>query len=100
MAGIDHTLRKAGLEDINLLFDWANDDEVRRNSINTNRISFEEHEIWFNKMLTSPDCLMLILEINQEPAGQLRFDHNESEGNWKIGFSIAKKFRGRGFAKL
>ena len=31
-------LRKANNEDINLLFDWANDDTVRNNSFNAEKI--------------------------------------------------------------
>lgn len=32
-------LRKATPEDMKMLFDWANDEDVRRNSFNSNKIT-------------------------------------------------------------
>ncbi|MEO5998766.1 MAG: GNAT family N-acetyltransferase [Chitinophagaceae bacterium] len=95
-----YVLRRASSGDKKLLFDWVNEEEVRNNSINTKSISFEEHESWFNKKLNCPDCGIYIFEIKAVPAGVIRFDFNEIDNAWEIGYSIAKNFRGNGLGKV
>ena len=44
-------LRKADFKDCDVLFNWANDDEVRKNSFNQNKILYGDHIVWFNKVI-------------------------------------------------
>jgi len=44
-------LRKATYEDCYLLFDWANDDAVRANSFNSEKIDIETHKKWLEDKL-------------------------------------------------
>ena len=44
-------LRKATIEDRDLLFQWANDPLVRKNSFSTAEIAYEEHVDWYNRVL-------------------------------------------------
>ena len=44
-------LRKATIEDMDLLFQWANDPVVRKNSFSTAEISYEEHTKWYHNLL-------------------------------------------------
>ncbi|MGI8584323.1 MAG: GNAT family N-acetyltransferase [Chitinophagaceae bacterium] len=97
---INYKLRDVIGSDIVLLFEWVNDNQVRGNSINNQPISFGEHTEWFNEKINSPICKMFILEINNEPAGQIRFEFNDIERVWEIDYSISKKFRGLGLGKL
>ncbi|MBK0403779.1 UDP-2,4-diacetamido-2,4,6-trideoxy-beta-L-altropyranose hydrolase [Adhaeribacter sp. BT258] len=86
--------RQATLEDATLLFDWANDPEVRRFSFNSEPIPFETHLNWLNGKLKNPDALLLIAEINTQPAALLRFD---VEGNSAlISYQIGAAYRGKG----
>lgn len=90
--------RKAGEEDAALYFDWANDEVVRKQSYHSGMISWEEHISWFNKKLGDPGCLMLLFENERhEPVGQVRFQQ-ETDSIYVIGISIAKEFRGKGYA--
>ena len=43
-------LREATIEDRDLLYEWANDPETRRASFNTDRINYEEHCRWFERI--------------------------------------------------
>ena len=37
--------------DMRLIFDWSNDDEVRKNSFSSEKIKFEDHQRWFQKKI-------------------------------------------------
>ncbi len=91
-------LRKATLNDCKLIFDWANDKDVRNNAINQNAITWEDHCTWFSKILFSPDSSIFILTINKMPAGQIRLDKNAK--GWFITYSVDKAQRGKGIGKM
>jgi RimJ/RimL family protein N-acetyltransferase len=89
-------IRKANENDVMLYFDWTNDDEVRKQSFNSNVIAFENHEKWFHKKISDSDCLMLVFEdAQQTPIGQVRFEKDEKEQISVIGVSLDKNFRGK-----
>ena len=48
-------LRKAGWGDADLLFAWANDKDVRKNSFSERQITYEEHKSWFRKKILDRD---------------------------------------------
>lgn len=90
-------LRKATVRDVDLYYNWTNDEEVRKNSFNSSSISYQEHVKWFEKKLTSTHTLMLVFEdIADRPIGQVRIETQNQEAI--IGISIDKNQRGRGFA--
>lgn len=88
-------LRNVTQQDIELLFEWANDYAVRKNSFNTEQILFEDHVRWFNKMMSDEDVLQFIMMVDDTPVGQIRFVINKDEA--EIGYSIAKEYRGKGY---
>jgi UDP-2,4-diacetamido-2,4,6-trideoxy-beta-L-altropyranose hydrolase len=94
----DYTLRKAEQSDSKLLFDWANDPDVRINAINTNKIEWASHHKWFKKRTDSKVTKIFILEENQIPVGQVRFD--SEDGEWMIDYSISRENRGRGLGPI
>ncbi len=89
--------RKTNKDDIDLYFEWANDETTRQNSFNSEKISFELHCKWFLNKIEDKNTLMLIFEneINQA-IGQVRIEQKADEN--VIGISIDKSFRGKGFA--
>lgn len=87
-------IRKANLKDLQLYFDWANDELVRLNSFYSDEIKFENHVKWFESKINSPESLLFVFEIDNEPVGQVRFEIENS--NSIIGVSIDEKFRGKG----
>lgn len=92
------SFRKANENDAKLLFDWANDKDVRINSLNQFPILWENHLQWFESKLNSPNTLIFILERENEPLGQIRFD--KVGEFWEIDYSIDKKERGKGYGKI
>jgi len=89
-------LRKVNADDIYLLFNWANEQLVRENSFSKSPICWEDHNKWFHDKVTSKDCKMFILEVNNNDVGQVRFD-NVNNQYWLIDYSIDNKFRRNGY---
>ena len=87
-------LRKITESDAQLLFLWANDEDVRNNAINTHKIKWEDHINWFNKKLQSANTYMFIGFLQDEPVGQIRFDKEDE--HYIIDYSVAKIHRGKG----
>lgn len=94
-----YRLRKVTKEDLQLLFDWANDSLVRMNSYHTEPIEFSTHEKWLAGKLADINCCMYILTDENEGTcyGQVRGDLEE--GKIEIDYSIGKEYRGHGLAK-
>ena len=91
------TLREAVAEDAKLLFDWANDEAVRNNSINQQPIAWEDHINWFSSKLNDINTIMLILENDHVSVGQMRIALQD--GYWTINYSIDKNYRSMGYGK-
>lgn len=93
----DCYLRKATEEDLQLLFQWSNDEAVRKNSFHTEEIDFETHTIWFKNKLKSPSNDIYIYCVKQEPIGQIRLEYRGEYA--AIHYSIEKKYRGQGHGR-
>lgn len=91
--------REAIIDDLQLYFDWANDEAVRDNSYSPAKIDLESHSRWFSAKLEDKSCLLLIFQNEDcKNVGQIRIqkqDHKESI----IGVSVDLEFRGKGYAK-
>lgn len=84
-------------DDCNLLFQWANDREVRLNSFNSEPIEYDEHIKWFNNKLQSKDSIIYIFKVYNENVGLIRLDKIQNN-TYLINYSIAKEHRGKGYA--
>ena len=87
------TFRKVKASDINLLFNWANDEEVRKQSFSTGKIDFETHKIWFQNKLKNKNSIMYIAEIDNTPFSLIRFDKENDHA--VIGILLDKNWRGK-----
>jgi RimJ/RimL family protein N-acetyltransferase len=77
------------------LFDWVNDEEVRKNSLNTDQISITDHFTWFQAKIKSDTTKIYLLEDEFDSAiGQIRVD--KINDYYEIDYSISNAFRGRG----
>lgn len=94
-----YRLRPVKDTDKNLLFEWANDCEVRNNSFNQEQISWTDHNNWFDKAINDKDISIYILMEDEEPIGQCRIDVDE-HGYAEIDYSITESRRGEGLGNL
>lgn len=88
-------LRKAKCADVDLLFEWTNDNEVRKNSFNSAKIDYEGHRRWFKNCLEDGTIDLYICCLEDEPVGQIRLNYNNQTA--VISYSIASRHRGKGF---
>ena len=88
-------LRPAGEHDKELFFNWANDPEVRKQSIQSEPISWEHHQVWFAGKLSDFKSRLFVLMAGSLPVGQIRFDQREEEA--LIDYSLDPFVRGRGW---
>lgn len=90
-------LRRASLEDMKLLFSWANDVHVRDNSFSTEQISWKEHQKWFAQKMQDASSCIYIYYWKDIPIGQVRVDMNNEKAY--IDYSIEERYRGNGHGK-
>ena len=89
--------RKATIDDVERYYQWANDDEVRKNSYQTQAISHANHVQWFTTKLASKSTQLLIFENeNKNAVGQVRIETDKDKA--LIGISIDAHHRGKGYA--
>ncbi len=88
------TLRKATADDLMLLYNWANDPEVRRHSFNTEPILLENHTRWFQVKLADPAAALYLADVAGVPAAHIRFDIQN--GTAVLSYLISEKYRGKG----
>ncbi|MFZ7133086.1 MAG: GNAT family N-acetyltransferase [Eubacteriales bacterium] len=83
--------------DCDLLYKWANDESVRKNAFNSDKIDYESHKKWFQNKLDSKNTLIYIILKDNTPIGQIRIDIQNDYGI--IDYSIVFKYRGQGLGK-
>jgi UDP-2,4-diacetamido-2,4,6-trideoxy-beta-L-altropyranose hydrolase len=89
-------LRPATHDDARLLFEWANDPEVRAVSFNSDPIPWPDHERWFHSRLANTNAVLFIAQNDKEqPIGVARFEI--AAGVATISITVAANFRGRGY---
>lgn len=93
----DIFLRNATKEDAVFLLDLANDSECRKNSLNHESITFENHMKWLEKVLNSNLQKQYILVDELQSIGQGRLESIENA--CRISYSIIPEKRGRGYGK-
>lgn len=90
--------RKVTMEDMDLLYHWANDETVRKNSFCTDKIEYRDHLKWFKAKYNDENCIIFIIMNNAIPVGQIRLDINGTEAY--IDYSIQKEYRNKGIGSV
>jgi UDP-2,4-diacetamido-2,4,6-trideoxy-beta-L-altropyranose hydrolase len=89
-------IRHVEEKDCAILWQWANDPDVRAVSLNSDPIAWDRHVEWFNSKLRDHNAV-LYLALNSEstPVGQVRYQIDGSRG--VVSISLAREFRGKGY---
>ncbi len=100
-------LRKATLDDAELLFSWANDMDVRRNAFQQHEITWDEHMAWLAGKLEDENCHIYIAyvktadkmtDVSETDIGQVRLDIMDGVG--EIDYSVSAQLRGKGYGTM
>ena len=93
------SLRRADLEDKELLFKWFNNLDSLKFKIKTDsKISFITHEKWFIERLKDKNTFIWIIECDKRQMGQIRLQY--SKYYYEVDIYIVKDFRKLGIASL
>jgi UDP-2,4-diacetamido-2,4,6-trideoxy-beta-L-altropyranose hydrolase len=91
-------LRQALDKDIDLTYNWANDELIRMYSFNTHKITRKEHEQWFSLKIVDPNCLFLIAELNYIAVGLIRFDIKNNDA--LISYLVDSHQQNKGYGRI
>jgi RimJ/RimL family protein N-acetyltransferase len=90
------TLRPANSDDSRLLFEWANDPDVRARAFSRDPVPWETHTAWFADRLADGDSRIWVASDPEgELVGQVRFETRG--GTTEVGVSVALAARGKGW---
>ncbi|MEM9543294.1 MAG: UDP-2,4-diacetamido-2,4,6-trideoxy-beta-L-altropyranose hydrolase [Cyanobacteria bacterium P01_E01_bin.42] len=93
-------LRTVRPDECQLLWQWANDFQVRQSSFSSDFISWNTHKKWFNDKLQSMNFFIFIgINGDREAIGQARFDIKDNR-KAEIDISITSHKRGCGYGIL
>ncbi len=87
-------LREAGMDDAHILWEWANDADVRRVFFHQAAIPWEAHAQWLTDKLHRDDHLLLIAEQDGVPVGQIHYEIQSSHA--VVFVSLERGVRGHG----
>ena len=88
-------VRRACFQDTELLWQWASDPSVRANCFHPEAIALDEHIEWCKEKLTSSSVRIWILELDQVPVAQVRYERVNTDAA-EIDVSVAPDYRGGG----
>ena len=94
-------LRRVEERDCYLLWEWANDPEVRAVSFSSETISWEEHLRWFRAKLADPNALLyLATDLEDVPVGQVRYHLEGTRAVASINLATGSRGKGNGSLAL
>jgi UDP-2,4-diacetamido-2,4,6-trideoxy-beta-L-altropyranose hydrolase len=88
------SIRKVDANDLEICFNWANDPLVREQSYNQDQISLTEHTNWFNQKIYDPNSFFYIIEVEQKPIAQIRFQVHGQQAT--LGYLTDPSIRNKG----
>lgn len=92
-----YRFRRADPEDVRLLWEWANDSEVRANAFHSAPIPWESHVAWYREKLADARCLMAIFEDRGRAVGHIRLEQRPD--GLEVTLSVAREQRGQGIGQ-
>lgn len=96
----DIRLRAVQESDCRLLWEWANDPQLRTAAFSSSPIPWDQHQTWFARTMRDPECSILVAEDpGGRAVGQFRVDWR-SDQDGEIDVSVASQFRGSGYGAV
>lgn len=89
------TIREFRQEDAKLIYNWRNNPYIVNLGSLKKTVTWDEHNDWFKRTLKSETCKAYILEVDNIPAGQVRFDL-ETESIAFISIYLIENFSNKG----
>jgi len=90
------SLRPAVTQDAKLIFKWRNDPWIIKKGSLNKTVTWEEHENWFLSLIDDPLRHMFIIEVDNVPAGQVRFVSMNDNTMAEISIYLMQNFINKG----
>jgi RimJ/RimL family protein N-acetyltransferase/ubiquinone/menaquinone biosynthesis C-methylase UbiE len=88
-------LRAIEEQDMPLLFEWRNLDQIVAMSSTQRAVTWEEHTAWFSRIFNDKNCIVYIVEQDNKPIGQIRFDL-DGKNQAVVSIYLLPEYCGRG----
>ena len=85
----DKSLRPMSASDLEIVFQWRNNPDVRRFMYTTHELTWEEHCAWFERARKNDNVKLLIYEQDRSPRGFVNISCKRSRGIADWGFYLA-----------
>ncbi|WP_236744073.1 UDP-4-amino-4,6-dideoxy-N-acetyl-beta-L-altrosamine N-acetyltransferase [Marinobacter similis] len=85
----ENTLRPMTAADLETVFRWRNDPQIRRFMYTTHQLEWTEHCAWFERTLSTGGAHLLIYQSDQTPLGFVNISCKRSKGVADWGFYLA-----------
>jgi RimJ/RimL family protein N-acetyltransferase len=87
----------ATIDDSKDIFEWRNDDHTRAMYVNGERITWEDHKIWYAKILESKKSIIYLGkdEERKTSIGMVRFDIGNNNKNSVVSINLNPIWRGK-----
>ena len=97
---VDFLILKARKCHSEKIWEWRNDPITRKMFINGDKISWEDHSSWYEKLLLDNCKKLYVGERKGIPLGVVRFDKYEINNYiYEVSINISPDFRGKGVGK-
>ncbi len=89
------TFREADTTDSEQILSWRNEPGARAASFQPDPVVLDEHQTWLRKTLASNLVDLWIVEFDDQPIGQVRFDFDPSGDEATVSVSLDHQVRGK-----
>ena len=95
------SLRKAVSSDSEFILNLRNEKESVDNSLFSEPVSTNDHDLWFNKKIADKNCKFFIaIDKENNSLGMIRFDITEDLTAADVSIIVSVDFRGKGYGKI
>jgi UDP-2,4-diacetamido-2,4,6-trideoxy-beta-L-altropyranose hydrolase len=92
-------LRRAASSDEARLLEWRNDPRTREQAFQSHPIPPSEHRRWFADKQSDPLCVILIVEADGRPVGQVRLERVDDR-TAEVHIGLAPDAQGQGVGRM
>jgi UDP-2,4-diacetamido-2,4,6-trideoxy-beta-L-altropyranose hydrolase len=97
-SGLPIYLNKATIKDIELVYEWQREPEMRKYCLNQEIPNLEENRAWMTKKLSDPLCIFNIIYLDKSAVGVVRCDIKKNN-KCLLSIYLSKKYRKLGIAR-
>lgn len=92
-------LRAAIEDDMKQIFEWRNMRELVEQSETGEAVTWDDHQVWFPKALKDENKIMLIITVDGQDVGPVRFDRDGKDGAPVVSIHVAGEYKGKGIGR-